>query len=143
MDMTVKQCIEWLHDRDMLSECNYAALCEAVDDYHEAYARIQNSKSKYLIGEKVYVEKDYFNKSNKNHIALIEIESIAYDDAAKTYKYNYLYTEDEIYPTEVDLLTFLKTKFYQEYEDKVTKVCDDLKKLNERGDLYAIFQYNC
>ena len=137
MDMTVKQCIEWLHDRDMLSECNYAALCEAVDDYHEAYARIQNSKSKYLIGEKVYVEKDYFNKSNKNHIALIEIESIAYDDAAKTYKYNYLYTEDEIYPTEVDLLTFLKTKFYQEYEDKVTKVCDDLKKLNERGDLYA------
>ena len=58
MDMTVKQCIECLHDRDMLSECNYAALIEAVDDYHEAYARITNCKSKYLIGEKVYVEKN-------------------------------------------------------------------------------------
>lgn len=133
MDMTVKQCIEWLHDKDMLSECNYAALCEAVDDYHEAYARITNCKSKYLIGEKVYVEKDYFDKSNKNHIALIEIESIAYDAATKTYKYNYLYNEDELYPTEIDLLTFLKTKYYQEYEDKVSKVCNDLKKLNERG----------
>ena len=137
MDLTVKQCIDQIYNAGQLTECNYAALCEAVDDYHEAYARITNCKSKYLIGEKVYVEKDYFDKSNKNHIALIEIESISYDDAAKTYKYNYLYTEDEIYPTEVDLLTFLKTKYYQEYEDKVTKVCDDLKKLNERGDLYA------
>lgn len=137
MDMTVKQCIDWLHDRDMLSECNYAALIEAVDDYHESYARITNCKSKYLIGEKVYVEKDYFDKSNKNHIALIEIESISYDDAAKTYKYNYLYNEDECYPTEVDLLTFLKTKYYQEYEDKITKVCNELKKINERGDSYA------
>ena len=137
MDMTVKQCIEYLHDMDLLTECNYSALIEAVDDYHEAYARITNCKSKYLIGEKVYVEKDYFDKSNKNHIALIEIESISYDDTTKKYKYNYIYNEDEIYPTEVDLLTFLKTKYYQEYEDKVTKVCNELKKINERGDSYA------
>ena len=137
MDMTVKQCIEWLHDRDMLSECNYAALCDAVDDYHEAYARITNCKSKYLIGEKVYVEKDYFDKSNKNHIKLMEIESISYDIDKKTFLYNYLYKEDECYPTEVDLLAFLKTKYYQEYEDKVTKVCNELKKINERGDSYA------
>ena len=137
MDMTVKQCIEWLHDRDMLSECNYAALCDAVDDYHEAYARITNCKSKYLIGEKVYVEKDYFDKSNKNHIKLMEIESISYDIDKKTFLYNYLYKEDECYPTEVDLLTFLKTKYYQEYEDKITKVCNELKKINERGDSYA------
>ena len=137
MDKTLKQCIEWLHDRDMLSECNYAALCEAVDDYHEAYARITNCKSKYLIGEKVYVEKDYFDKSNKNHIALMEIESISYDIDKKTFLYNYLYKEDECYPTEVDLLTFLKTKYYQEYEDKITKVCNELKKINERGDSYA------
>lgn len=137
MDMTVKQCIEYLHDRDLLTECNYAALIEAVDDYHEAYARIKNTKSKYLIGEKVYVEKDYFDKSNKNHIALIEIESISYDDAAKTYKYNYLYSEDELYPTEEDLITFLRTKYYQEYEEKIMKVCNDLKNLSERGDIYA------
>ena len=137
MDKTLKQCIEWLHDRDMLSECNYAALCDAVDDYHEAYARITNCKSKYLIGEKVYVEKDYFDKSNKNHIKLMEIESISYDIDKKTFLYNYLYKEDECYPTEVDLITFLKTKYYQEYEDKITKVCDELKKINERGDSYA------
>ena len=137
MDLTVKQCIDQLYNAGQLSECNYAALIEAVDDYHEAYARITNCKSKYLIGEKVYVEKNYFDKSNKNHIALIEIESISYDAAAETYKYNYLYTEDELYPTEEDLITFLRTKYYQEYEEKIMKVCDDLKKLNERGDIYA------
>ena len=137
MDMTVKQCIDWLHDKDMLSECNYAVLIEAVDDYHEAYARITNCKSKYLIGEKVYVEYDYFDKSNKNHVTLMEIESISYDAASKTYKYNYLYSEGELYPTEEDLINFLKTKYYQEYEEKIMKVCNDLKKLNERGDIYA------
>ena len=137
MDMTVKQCIDQLYNAGQLTECNYAALCEAVDDYHEAYARIQNSKSKYLIGERVYVEKDYFDKSNKNHVTLMEIESISYDIDKKTFLYNYLYKEDECYPTEVDLLTFLRTKYYQEYEDKVTKVCNELKKINERGDYYA------
>lgn len=137
MDMTVKQCIEYLHDRDLLTECNYSALIEAVDDYHEAYARITNCKSKYLIGEKVYVEKDYFDKSNKNHIALMEIESISYDIDKKTFLYNYLYKEDEIYPTEEDLITFLRTKYYQEYEEKIMKVCNELKNLSERGDIYA------
>ena len=137
MDMTVKQCIDQLYNAGRLSECNYAALIEALDDYHEAYARITNCKSKYLIGEKVYVEKDYFDKSNKNHIKLMEIESISYDIDKKTFLYNYLYKEDECYPTEVDLLTFLRTKYYQEYEDKVTKVCNELKKINERGDSYA------
>ena len=137
MDMTVKQCIEYLHDRDLLTECNYAALCEAVDDYHEAYARITNCKSKYLIGEKVYVEKDYFDKSNKNHITLMEIESISYDIDKKTFLYNYLYKEDELYPTEEDLITFLRTKYYQEYEEKIMKVCNELKNLSERGDIYA------
>lgn len=137
MDMTVKQCIEYLHNRDLLTECNYAALIEAVDDYHEAYARITNCKSKYLVGEKVYVEKDYFDKSNKNHVTLMEIESISYDIDKKTFLYNYLYKEDECYATEVDLLTFLKTKYYQEYEDKVTKVCNELKRLMKGGDSYA------
>ena len=92
MDMTIKQCIEWLYDRDMLSECNKDALIEALDDYHEAYTRITNCKSKYLIGEKVYVEKDYFDKSNKNHIKLIEIECISYDIDKKTLLYNYCST---------------------------------------------------
>lgn len=137
INMTVKQCIDQIYNAGQLSECNYAALCEAVYDYHEAYARITNCKSKYLIGEKVYVEKDYFDKSNKNHIKLMEIESISYDIDKKTFLYNYLYKEDECYPTEIDLLTFLKTKYYQEYEDKVTKVCNELKKINERGDYYA------
>ena len=137
MDMTVKQCIECLHNRDMLSECNYDALIETVDDYHEAYARITNCKSKYLIGEKVYVEKDYFDKSNKNHVKLMEIESISYDIDKKTFLYNYLYKEDECYPTEIDLINFLKTKYYKEYEDKIIKVCNELKKINERGDSYA------
>ena len=137
MDMTVKQCIDQLYNAGQLSECNYADLIEAVDNYHEAYARITNCKSKYLIGEKVYVEKDLFDKSNKNHVTLITIESIAYDKNAKCYMYNYLYTEDEIYPTEEDLITFLRTKYYQEYEEKIMKVCDDLKKLNERGVIYA------
>ena len=135
MDMTVKQCIEWLYDHDMLTECNHAALCEAVDDYHEAYARITNCKSKYLIGEKVYVEKDLLG--HKNHVGLITIESIAYDKNAKCYMYNYIYPEDELYPTEEDLLTFLKTIYYQEYEEKMNKVCNDLKNLKERGDIYA------
>lgn len=137
MDMTVKQCIEYLHDRDLLTECNYSALIEAVDDYHEAYARITNCKSKYLIGEKVYVEKDYFDKSNKNHIKLMKIESISYDIDKKTFLYNYLYKEDELYPTEEDLITFLRTKYYQEYEEKIMKVCNELKNLSERGDIYA------
>ena len=137
MDMTVKQCIDQLYNAGRLSECNYAALCEALDDYHEAYARITNCKSKYLVGEKVYVENDYFDKSNKNHITLMEIKSVSYDIDKKTILYNYLYKEDECYPTEVDLLTFLRTKYYQEYEDKVTKVCNELKKINERGDSYA------
>lgn len=137
MDMTVKQCIEYLHDRDLLTECNYAALCEAVDDYHKAYARITNCKSEYLIGEKVYVEKDYFDKSNKNHVTLIEIKSISYDIDKKTFLYNYLYKEDECYSTEKDLLSFLQTKYYKEYEDKVSKVCNELKKITERSDYYA------
>lgn len=89
--------------------------------------------SKYLIGEKVYVEKGYFDKSNKNNISLMRIESIFYDIDKKTFIYNYLYKEDEIYPTEVDLISFLNTKYYQEYKEKIIKVCDDLKKLNERG----------
>ena len=67
----------------------------------------------------------------------MEIESISYDIDKKTFLYNYLYKEDECYPTEVDLLTFLRTKYYQEYEDKVTKVCNELKTINERGDYYA------
>ena len=120
MDITVKK-------------CNYDTLCKAVDYYHEAYDRITNCKSKYLIGEKVYVEKDYFDKSNKNHITLMEIESISYDTDKKTFLYNYLYKEDELYPTEVELISFLNAKYYQEYKEKIIKVYDDLKKLNERG----------
>ena len=137
MDKTIKECVEYLHDHDLLTECNYEALTNALDEYHEASDRLNSCKSKYLIGEKVYVEKDYYDKSNKNHVALITIESIAYDTNAKCYMYNYLYTEDELYPTEEDLITFLRTKYYQEYEEKIIKVCNDLRNLNERGDIYA------
>ena len=137
MDMTLKQCVDQLYNAGQLGEVNYGCLIEAINDYHEAYARIENSKSKYLIGEKVYVEKDYFDTHNKNHIILMEIDSITYDAATKTYKYNYLYNEDELYPTEEDLITFLKTKYYKEYEEKIIKVCNDLKNLSERGDIYA------
>lgn len=137
MDKTIKECIDYLHDHDLLTECNYEALTNALDEYHEASDRLNNCKSRYLIGEKVYVEKDYFDKSNKNHVALITIESIAYDKNSNCYMYNYLYNEDELYPTEEDLITFLRTKYYQEYEEKIINVCNDLKNLNERGDIYA------
>ena len=137
MDKTIKECVEYLHDHDLLTECNYEALTNALDEYHEASDRLNSCKSKYLIGEKVYVEKDLFDKSNKNHVTLITIESIAYDANAKCYMYNYLYTEDELYPNEEDLITFLRTKYYQEYEEKIIKVCNDLRNLNERGDIYA------
>ena len=135
--MTLKQCVDQLYNAGQLGEVNYGCLIETIEDYHEAYARITNCKSKYLIGEKVYVEKDYFDKSNNNHIALMEIESISYDIDKKTFLYNYLYKEDELYPTEEDLINFLKTKYYQEYEKKIMKVCNELKNLSERGDIYA------
>lgn len=131
MDRNIEYCINQLYNAGELTECNYVDLCNSLYDYHEAYNRITNCKSKYLIGEKVYVEKDYFSKNN--HVTLIEIKSISYDEDTNTYKYNYLYNEDELYPTEEDLVTFLKTKYYQEYEEKIIKVCDDLKKLKERG----------
>ena len=137
MDKTIKECIDYLHDRDLLSECNYAALIDALDGYHEdhdAAERLNNCKCKYLIGEKVYVEKDLLG--HKNHVGLITIESIAYDKNAECYMYNYVYPEDELYPTEEDLLTFLQTIYYQEYEEKINKVCNDLKNLKERGDIY-------
>lgn len=137
MDKTIKECIDYLHDHDLLTEYNYESLIISLDEYHEASDRLNSCKSKYLIGEKVYVEKDYYDKSNKNHVALITIESIAYDANNKCYMYNYLYNEDELYPTEEDLITFLRTKYYQEYEEKIIKVCNDLKNLNERGDIYA------
>lgn len=137
MDLTVKQCIDQLYNAGQLSECNYESLINALDEYHESSNRLNYCKSKYLIGEKVYVEKDLFDKSNKNHVTLMTIESIAYDKNAKCYMYNYLYTEDELYPTEEDLITFLRTKYYQEYEEKIMKVCNELKNLSERGDIYA------
>lgn len=94
---------------------------------------VKQFKSKYLIGEKVYAEKGYFDIANKNNISLMRIESILYDKDKKTFIYNYLYKEDELYSTAEDLISFLKTKYYQEYEEKIIKVCDDLKKINERG----------
>ena len=137
MDMTVKQCIDQLYNVGKLTECNYAALCETVDVYHEAYARIKNCKSKYLVGEQVYVEKDYFDKTNKNHVALMEIESISYDIDKKTFLYNFLYKEDECYATVEDLLASLKSKYYSEYESKVHKACEEIKMLGKEGDSYA------
>ena len=137
MDRNIKYCIDQLYNAGQLTETNYNNLINALDEYHEASERINSCKSRYLIGEKVYVEKDYFDKSNKNHVALITIESIAYDANSKCYIYNYLYNEDEVYPTEEDLRTFLRTKYYQEYEEKIIKVCNELKSLTERGDIYA------
>lgn len=137
MDRNIEYCINQLYNAGQLTETNYNNLINALEEYHEASDRLNSCKSKYLIGEKVYVEKDYFDKSNKNHVALITIESIAYDANTKCYMYNYLYNEDELYPTEEDLITFLRTKYYQEYEEKIIKVCNELKNLNERGDIYA------
>lgn len=137
MDKTIKECINELYNSGKLTEVNYSNICNSLDEYYEKADRLDNCKSRYLIGEKVYVEKDLYDKKDKNHIALIEIESISYDKNTGSYLYNYLYTEDELYPTEEDLITFLRTKYYQEYEEKIIKVCNDLKNLNERGDIYA------
>ena len=137
MDKTIKECINYLHDHDLLSECNYAALVNTLDECYEKADRLDNCKSAYLIGELVYVEKDLYDKKDKNHIALIEIESISYDKNTGSYLYNYLYTEDELFPTEDDLIVFLRSKYYQEYEDKIIKVVNDVKKLKEGSDIYA------
>ena len=137
MDLDIKECIEYMASHELITMSNYNNLINALDEYHEASNRLNYCKSKYLIGEKVYVEKDLFDKSNKNHVTLMTIESIAYDKNAKCYMYNYLYTEDELYPSKEDLITFLRTKYYQEYEEKIIKVCNELKNINERSDSYV------
>lgn len=135
MDRNIEYCINQMYNAGQLTETNYYNLVNALDEYHEAAERLDNCKCKYLIGEKVYVEKDLLG--HKNHVGLITIESIAYDKNAKCYMYNYVYPEDELYPTEEDLLTFLKTIYYKEYEEKMNKICNDLKNLKERDDIYA------
>ena len=137
MDRNIEYCINQMYNTGQLTETNYYNLVNALDEYHEAAERLDNCKCKYLIGEKVYVEKDLYDKKDINHIALIEIESISYDKNTGSYLYNYLYTEDELFPTEDDLIVFLRSKYYQEYEDKIIKVVNDVKKSKEGSDIYA------
>lgn len=138
MDNTIKECIDYLHDHDLLTECNYESLINALDGYHEASNRLEVCTSKFLIGEKVYAEKQFFDEedgefvhdvSKKNRICSFTIESIAYRKDTKKYMYNYLYAEDEIFTSANDLMQFLTKKYYNEYMDKVSTVKNEINSL--------------
>ena len=140
MDLDIKECIEYMASHELITMSNYDNLINALEEYHNDSDRLDACKSKFLIGEEVYVEKHGFdeeddegeyveNKSTDVSIVKITIDSICWKHYKKTYVYNYLYTEDEMFKSAKDLMSYLEKKYYNEYMTKIDKAKSEINTL--------------
>ena len=140
MDLDIKECIEYMASHELITMSNYNNLINALEDYHNDSDRLDTCESKFLIGEEVYVEKHGFdekddegeyveNKSTDTSIVKITIDSICWKHYKKTYVYNYLYTEDEMFKSAKDLMAYLEKKYYNEYMTKIDKAKSEINSL--------------
>lgn len=146
MDLDIKECIEYMASHELITMSNYDNLINALEEYHNDSDRLDACKSKFLIGEEVYVEKHGFdeeddegeyveNTSTDVSIAKITIYSICWKEYKKHHVYNYLYTEDEMFKSAKDLMAYLEKKYYNEYMTKLDKAKCEINTLFgiERG----------
>lgn len=140
MDLDIKECIDYMASHDLITMSNYNNLINALEDYHTDSDRLDLCKSKFLIGEEVYVEKHGFDEEDEDgeyvedksvdvSIVKITISSICWKQYKHTYVYNYLYTEDEMFKEAKDLMLYLEKKYYKEYMTKLDKAKSEINSL--------------
>lgn len=136
MNWTIKECIDYCVEHDLITLTNYADLLECLEDYQELDKRTSEYNAQFYLGEEVYSAKDYFGK-NKNKICKFIIESISWDEERKTFIYNYLYTEDEIFSDPNLMLLSMKQKLEFEIDMKMSEASKEVKKLMKGDDYNA------
>ena len=134
--MTIKDCIDYCVEHELITLTNHADLIECLEDYKELDRRTSEHHAQYYLGEEVYSAKNYFS-DNKNKICKFTIESISWDSEKKKFIYNYLYDEDEIYSDPNLMLLNMKQKLESEIDVKMSKASNEVKKLMKGVDYNA------